>query len=118
MKRQAHLMLIQRWGGVPATGRVLKTDLFEEAMGPDAFLVGLFHNGATVIGMDVSAAIASQAQRQDADRQGHYLVADTRRLPFASSTFALIISMAIEWVDVIQPGPGGKVKAVISRCRK
>jgi phenylacetate-CoA ligase len=27
------------------------------------------------------------------------------------------ISLAIEWVDVIQPEPGGKVKAVISRFR-
>jgi len=92
LKRQAHLALIQRWGGVPTTGRVLKTDLFEEAMGPDAFLAKLSRSGNTVIGMDVSATVASQAQRQDASRQGHYLVADTRRLPFASNTFALVVS--------------------------
>jgi SAM-dependent methyltransferase len=92
LKRQAHLALIQRWGGVPATGRVLKTDLFEEAMGPDALMEELSRSGGMVIGMDISASIASQAQRQDAGRHGYYLVADTRRLPFASSTFALAIS--------------------------
>jgi len=31
MKRQAHLALIEQWGGLPAEGRVLKTDLFEKA---------------------------------------------------------------------------------------
>lgn len=91
LKRQTHLELIQRWGGVPA-GRVLKTDLFEEAMGPDAFLADLTRRGEMVIGMDVSAALAGQAHRRDVDRQGHYLVADTRRLPFAGSTFALVVS--------------------------
>ena len=47
LKRQTYLSLIQRWGGVPA-GRVLKTDLFEEAMGPDTFLAELTRGGAVV----------------------------------------------------------------------
>jgi SAM-dependent methyltransferase len=92
LKRQAYLGLIQRWGGAPATGRILKTDLFEEAIGPDAFLADLCHGGAVVIGMDVSTAISSQAQGRDADRQAHYVAADVRRLPFASDAFALIVS--------------------------
>jgi SAM-dependent methyltransferase/GNAT superfamily N-acetyltransferase len=92
LKRHTYLALIQRWGGVPATGRVLKTDLFEEAMGPDALLAELSRRGRMVIGMDVSAAVASQAQRQDAGRPGRYLAADTRRLPFASNTLALVVS--------------------------
>lgn len=91
LKRQTHLALIQRWGGVPA-GRVLKTDLFEEAMGPDAFLGELTPRCEMVIGMDVSAALAGQAHRRDVDRQGYYLVADTRRLPFAGDMFALVVS--------------------------
>lgn len=92
LKQQAHLELIQRWGGVPATGRVLKTDLFEEAVGPDAFLTELSGEERVVIGMDVSAAVARQAQGRDVNRQVQYMAADTRRLPFANNSFALIIS--------------------------
>ena len=90
LKRQAHLSLIQRWGGVPATGRVLKTDLFEEATGLDGFLVDLARGMA--IGMDVSAIVASRARGRDTDRLSHYVVADTRHLPFADNSFALIVS--------------------------
>lgn len=92
LKRQAYLELIQRWDGVPATGQVLKTDLFEEAMGPDAFLTELSGEGSVVIGMDMSAAVARQAQGRDVDRQVRYVAADTRKLPFANNSFALIVS--------------------------
>jgi len=92
MKRQAHLSLVQRWGGLPVTGRVLKTDLFEEAMGPDALLTDLPNYGGMILGMDVSAAIAIQARRRDADLHAYYVAADVRRLPFANGTFSLIIS--------------------------
>ncbi|MGH7960683.1 MAG: methyltransferase domain-containing protein, partial [Candidatus Binatia bacterium] len=92
LKRRAHLELIQRWGGVPATGRVLKTDLFEEAMGPDAFLTELSGQERVVIGMDVSAAVARQAQSRDVGRQIQYVATDTRRLAFADNSFALIVS--------------------------
>ena len=92
LKRQAYLALIQRWEGMPTTGRVLKTDLFEEAMGPDAFLTDLSHGGALVIGLDISTATANHAQRRDPDRQAHYVAADIRHLPFANDAFALIVS--------------------------
>ncbi len=92
MKRQAHLALIERWGGVPTTGGVLKTDLFEEALGPDAFLTDLSNNSRLVIGTDISEAIAGQAQRRDTNRRARYVAADVRRPPFASSTFALVVS--------------------------
>lgn len=92
LKRQAHLGLIERWGGVPADGRVLKTDLFEEATGPDDLLGDLTSGAGMVVGMDVSPAIAGRAHRRDARQQARYLAADARRLPFASSTLALIVS--------------------------
>lgn len=92
LKRQAYLALIERWGGVPAVGRVLKTDLFEEALGPDAFLMDLSRGGATVMGMDLSPAIASRAQQRDTSQQAHYLAADVRYLPFKSEAFALVVS--------------------------
>ena len=34
------------------------------------------------------------------------------------STLGSDIALEIEWVDVIPPEPGGKVRAIISRCRK
>lgn len=91
MKRQAHLTLIERWGGMPSQGKVLKTDLFEEATGPSAFLTDLTYN-AKVIGIDISTEVASQAQRRDANRQAHYVVADVRHLPFTDNAFNLIVS--------------------------
>jgi SAM-dependent methyltransferase len=90
LKRRAHLDLIERWDGLPAGGRVLKTDLFEEAMGPDAYLPELGKNGATVIGMDISAAAAHKASRRFPGCR--ITAADTRDLPFADDCFALIVS--------------------------
>jgi SAM-dependent methyltransferase len=91
-KRQAYLGLIERWGGAPTTGRVLKTDLFEEAMGPDAFLLDLTNSAGSAVGIDVSSAIVRQAQDRDRSRLVRYVAADVRRLPFADGAFALIVS--------------------------
>lgn len=92
MKRNAYLALIERWGGVPSGGRVLKTDLFEEAMGPDAFLLELAGPQRFLIGMDVSTEAALRARQRDSRRQARYLLADARRLPFASGSLGLIVS--------------------------
>jgi hypothetical protein len=92
LKRQAHLDLIARWGGVPKSGRVLKTDLFEEAQGLDAFLWKLRDGANVVIGMDISPALAAAARQRDPDRRAHYLAADARHLPFAAETIDLIVS--------------------------
>jgi SAM-dependent methyltransferase/GNAT superfamily N-acetyltransferase len=92
LKRQAYLEMMRRWEGMPGSGLVLKTDLFEEAMGPDAFLADLAGDQRTVIGMDLSPAITTQARRRDGDRRAEYVAADVRRLPFASNSFAAIIS--------------------------
>jgi len=92
MKRRAHLALIERWGGVPTAGWVLKTDLFEEAMGSDAFLSDLCGDNGRVVGIDVSPAIVARARRRDPRGQARYVAADVRHLPFASDAFALIVS--------------------------
>lgn len=91
MKRQAHFDLVRRWGGLPASGRVLKTDLFEEATGPDAFLADLARGGATAVGMDLSPAVVRRARARYGDAH-RYVVSDVRRLPFAPGSFALIVS--------------------------
>jgi SAM-dependent methyltransferase len=92
LKRQVHLELIARWTGAPRTGRALKTDLFEEAGGPDAFLTDMAHDGVSVVGIDVSPAIVGRARQRDEGRRAQYVAADVRRLPFASGAFCLIVS--------------------------
>jgi SAM-dependent methyltransferase len=92
LKRQTYLTLIERWGGVPTAGRVLKTDLFEEAMGPDAFLADLNSDARVIIGMDVAPTIARQARKRIGNQRVHFAAADTRCLPFANAAFALIVS--------------------------
>jgi SAM-dependent methyltransferase len=119
LKRQMHLELILRWGGTPRHGYVLKTDLFEEAIGLDAFLTDLREDNNVVVGMDLSAAVVARAQGKDARGKGDYTSADVRRLPFADGSFALIISSSTldhfidprdlgrslrELVRVLQPG--------------
>lgn len=92
LKRRAYLELIERWGGVPHGGRVLKTDLFEEASGTtDAFAIDLCQSGATVIGMDLSPAAVARARARHATQLGH-VAGDARHLPFKDSSFALVVS--------------------------
>ena len=92
LKRRAYVELIARWGGVPPAGRVLKTDLFEEAMGTsDAFVTDLCTSKNLVVGMDVAAHIPARAR----ERHGtpvQYVACDVRELPFRSSVFGLIVS--------------------------
>jgi SAM-dependent methyltransferase/RimJ/RimL family protein N-acetyltransferase len=92
IKRRAHLDLIRRWGGIPAAGRVLKTDLFEEAMGPDAMLNELAPPDGAVVGMDLSPVIAGQAQQRDSAGRALCVAADVRCLPFAGGSFSLVVS--------------------------
>ncbi|MEO8575723.1 MAG: class I SAM-dependent methyltransferase [Gemmatimonadales bacterium] len=92
MKRSAYLGLIERWGGLPSNARILKTDLFEEAMGPDAFLGELAGAGRQVVGMDVSWEAAARARERDTGKKALYVVADARHLPLVDESFALIVS--------------------------
>jgi len=92
LKRHAYLELIEHWGGVPAHGRVLKTDLFEEATGTaDAFATTLSDANPAVIGMDLSPAAVARARSRNGTRLG-YIACDARHLPFVASTFALVVS--------------------------
>jgi len=90
LKRRIHLDLIERWGGADRQGVTLKTDLFEEGMGPDAYLTDL--SGRHVVGMDISPVIAGRAQRRDTEQCARYVAADVRQLPFADDTFTFIVS--------------------------
>jgi O-antigen/teichoic acid export membrane protein/SAM-dependent methyltransferase len=91
LKRREVLALVARWQAGGA-GWVLKTDLFEEAMGPDALLAALGGGARRPLGMDVSPAIVARARRRDAAGAGRYVVADARRLPFAAGALHMVVS--------------------------
>jgi SAM-dependent methyltransferase len=92
MKRSTYLRLYERWGRADPHGRVLKTDLFEEAMGADATLDGLGGFGAAVIGMDISPAVVRQARANHSAAASFFVAADVRHLPFAPESFTLAVS--------------------------
>jgi SAM-dependent methyltransferase len=81
--------LLSRWLPDLAGRRVLKTDLFDEAVGKGLypFLRSL---GATVTGVDISATVIETARRRYPDLQAE--PADVRALPHADSTFDAVIS--------------------------
>lgn len=94
-KRWAHLRLLQRWLGSHQRGVALKTDLFEEAFGPDQFLSDLHDGRDLVIGMDISSLVVSRAKEQMTDCPGRrtcYVVCDVRCLPFVQRSLEFIIS--------------------------
>jgi SAM-dependent methyltransferase/GNAT superfamily N-acetyltransferase len=92
MKRRAHLSLVARWCPEPPSGWILKTDLFEEATGPGAFLSDLPDDAGPVVGIDLSPEICREARRRGACDGLYYVVADVRHLPFARRAFGLIVS--------------------------
>ena len=61
-KRRVHLDLLQEWCSPGAGSRVLKTDLFEEALGPDQVLIDIneaeLTNTVTLITDDGGSALA------------------------------------------------------------
>jgi SAM-dependent methyltransferase/ribosomal protein S18 acetylase RimI-like enzyme len=89
LKKQMYVRLIDRWGGAPRLGLTLKTDLFEEATGLDAFFLNVVEE-ERAIGIDLSPVVAVRAKEKAPCAK--YLAADARQLPFASHSFALIIS--------------------------
>ena len=94
-KKNTHLRLVARWAPQIPGVRVLKTDLFEEAFGPDQFLFDLAVGSGATIGIDLCRDIAAQARRCGAEYgvdSTAYLCSDVRRLPFRDNSIDLIIS--------------------------
>lgn len=81
--------LIARWWGGEKKGRLLKTDLFEEAMGS-----GLCRNlsaiGGPIFGIDYSRQVAAQASNRNEGLNG--AVADVRNLPYQAEAFDGVLS--------------------------
>ncbi len=93
--RRVHLEMCARWAPSTTHPRILKTDVFAEAVCPPrAFSWDISQDGQ-LVAFDISAHLTTQA-RTHAPALGHadtaYVVADARRLPFADDAFDLIVS--------------------------
>jgi len=65
--RKTHLALVSRWADVANAGHILKTDLFQEAVGQVQFLFEVAQLNGNVIGIDVSSKVVDQAKRRATD---------------------------------------------------
>lgn len=81
--------LVARWLPHGAAGRVLKTDLYDEAMG-DGLSSLLAAQGFDVVAIDIAPSVLTTA----ASRHGALgvVAADVRRLPFADASFDAVVS--------------------------
>jgi len=91
-KREAHLELVTKWATKPA-GRLVKTDLFEEANGADQLLFDLRHGCDLAIGFDSDLKIVERASLRSPDGQGIcFLGGDARALPLQTGCIDLVMS--------------------------
>jgi len=82
--------LLQRW--LPArSARLLKTDLFDEAVA-DGLYPLLRERAEEVVGIDVSEDVIAAARARYPDLRGER--ADVRRLPFADGAFDVVVSIS------------------------
>lgn len=84
-----HKALVARWGPVGQIETLLKTDLFDEAVG-DGLLPLLASRANRVIYIDTSLEVHQMARSRSPGL--NTIVADVRRLPFAQDTFHGIFS--------------------------
>jgi SAM-dependent methyltransferase len=81
--------LLNAWLPPGTARRVLKTDLFDEAVG-GGLLPVLRTRAARVDGVDVSSAVIGAARARYPDLDAHR--ADARSLPFADASFDVVVS--------------------------
>jgi ubiquinone/menaquinone biosynthesis C-methylase UbiE len=81
--------LLRRWLPDTIAGRVLKTDLFDEAVGHGIypFLRSL---GASVVGVDISPAVAAAARKRYPELEA--TTGDVRSLAHADAAFDVVVS--------------------------
>ena len=83
--------LLARWLPRRDGLRILKTDLFDEALAPGLAPL-LERGGARMAGVDVSPAVVEGARRRYPELDA--IVADVRRLPFADGAFDVVVSIS------------------------
>ncbi len=81
--------LVARWLPDAPCARLLKTDLWDEAMGPGLYPVLATH-AAAVAGLDFTPSVLRSAQQRYPQLAA--AVADVRALPFAAGAFDVVVS--------------------------
>jgi len=81
--------LVRRWLPHEPSGRVLKTDLFDEATGAGLY-PRLAERFAGIAGIDVDGRIVEAAAARYPDLEA--VLADVRALPFGDGAFAAVVS--------------------------
>lgn len=84
-----NMALLTRWLSEKPVGRLLKTDLFDEAVS-EGLVPFLRLRANTVVGMDVSLMALRMAKR--CLQVGGTVFADVRQLPFAEESFDVVVS--------------------------
>lgn len=90
-KRAEHVRLLDRWLTLEARARVLKTDLFDEAMGEEGFLGELAVPGQLTVGIDFSDRVVA-ASRANLPAHVAIVIADVGKLPFRSGSLSSVVS--------------------------
>jgi SAM-dependent methyltransferase len=94
--RDEHLALMRDWIGDFHAKKILKTDLYEEAIGDYGFLFSSPEDGVHFFGMDISPKIASRAKKRSAALSHisfpQAVVSDVRSCSFKDSVFDAAIS--------------------------
>jgi SAM-dependent methyltransferase len=91
-KRQAHLGLLSRWIGCNGTGRILKTDLFEESNRIDQILFDPLFKARQLLGFDLAHPVARRARDNPAAAGAFLWTSDVLRLPLRSGSIDTVIS--------------------------
>jgi SAM-dependent methyltransferase len=81
--------LFARWLPAGRCERLLKTDLFDEAMGSGLYPL-LAARADTVVGVDVAPSVLAAARVRHRDLNA--IAADVRALPFADASFDVVVS--------------------------
>jgi len=91
-KRHIFLSWIQNCPGVSSPGRVLKTDLFEEANNRDQILWDLYPDAGLRLGIELEPGTAARAAARCPDSVARCLAADVRALPLPDESVDVIVS--------------------------
>jgi SAM-dependent methyltransferase len=83
--------LLEAWIPRRPSLRILKTDLFDEAVSGGLYPL-LAASAADVVGIDVSPTVVGAARARYPELEAH--VADVRELPFPESTFDVVVSFS------------------------
>ena len=92
--RKIYADLLSRWQDNLKDKRILKTDLYDEAV-TSCNLISLFPQSKSITGIDISFEVAALAKQRLQNEQNHrcdVVVCDTRKFAFKSCAFDEIIS--------------------------